>query len=210
MKLDLVEAIDRFGADAFRFFLLREVPFDGDGNFSWERFEERYNADLANAWGNLVSRSVAMIEKYRGGVTPGAAPGAADEADHADVDAYVATLDGSSGYLLHEALRIVMRMVGRANEFVQSSAPWTVSKDPSRSGQLDAILSSLSRQIARQCVLLAPFMPEKAQAAWRQIGGTGNVAAQRIGELRQLDTTGWHVAKGEPLFPKPVAKAENN
>jgi len=210
VKLDLVEAIDRFGADAFRFFLLREVPFDGDGNFSWERFEERYNADLANAWGNLVSRSVAMIEKYRGGVTPGAAPGAADEADHADVDAYVATLDGSSGYLLHEALRIVMRMVGRANEFVQSSAPWTVSKDPSRSGQLDAILSSLSRQIARQCVLLAPFMPEKAQAAWRQIGGTGNVAAQRIGELRQLDTTGWHVAKGEPLFPKPVAKAENN
>ena len=205
VKLDLDEAIDRYGPDAFRYFLLREVPFDGDGNFSWERFEERYNADLANAWGNLVSRSVAMIEKYRDGVTPDGPRAAADDADAADIAAYVAALDGSSGYLLHEALRIVMRMVARANEFVQSSAPWKLAKDLGSSDQLDAILASLSRQIARECVLLAPVMPEKAQAAWRQMGGPGEVRDQLIDGLGRLDTRGWRVTKGEPLFPKPLA-----
>ena len=70
VKLELSEAIERFGADAFRYFLMREVPFDADGNFSWERFEERYNADLANAWGNLASRTISMIEKYCDGVVP--------------------------------------------------------------------------------------------------------------------------------------------
>jgi methionyl-tRNA synthetase len=204
VKLDLDEAIDRFGPDAFRYFLLREVPFDGDGNFSWERFEERYNSDLANAWGNLVSRSVAMIEKYRGGVTPPGPRGDADAADRADIARYVATLDGSEGYLPNDALRTVMRMVARSNEFVQGSAPWTVAKDPAKFAHLDAILASLSRQIARQIVLLAPFVPEKAQAAWQQIGGSGSVSNQRIASLAAIETAGWNVRRGDPLFPKPV------
>ena len=207
VKLDLVEAIDRFGPDAFRYFLLREVPFDGDGNFSWERFEERYNADLANAWGNLVSRSVAMIERYRAGVTPSGPSTPADAADLADVAAYVSQLDGSNGYLLHEALRIVMRMVARSNEFIQASAPWTVAKDPAKLNQLDGILATLSRQIARQSVLLAPFMPAKAQAAWLQLGGVGQLSEQRIADIARLDTSGWRVTRGDPLFPKPVAPA---
>ena len=208
VKLDLNEAIDRFGADAFRYYLLREVPFDADGNFSWERFEERYTAELANAWGNLVSRASAMIEKYREGVTPAGARGAADDADAADIESYVAALDGRNGYLPNEALRILARMVARSNEFVQSSAPWTLAKDPEKSRQLDDTLASLSRQIARQCALYAPFMPTKAQAAWRQIGGTGDVAAQRIPLLDALDTGGWKVDRGEPLFPRPVPARE--
>jgi methionyl-tRNA synthetase len=69
VRLDINEAVDRFGPDAFRYFLLREVPFDADGNFAWERFEERYNADLANAWGNLASRTISMIERYRNGIS---------------------------------------------------------------------------------------------------------------------------------------------
>ncbi|NUQ22188.1 MAG: methionine--tRNA ligase [Gemmatimonadaceae bacterium] len=204
VKLDLDEAIERFGPDAFRYYLLREVPFDADGNFSWERFEERYTAELANAWGNLVSRAAAMIEKYRGGVIPAGPRGDADEADRADVEAYVAALDGRAGYLPHEALRIVGRMVARSNEFVQSSAPWTLAKDADKSSQLDATLASLSRQIARQCVMYAPFMPNKAQNAWRRMGGPGEVSDQRITYLDALDTGGWRVAKGDPLFPRPV------
>ena len=205
VKLDLDEAIDRYGPDAFRYFLLREVPFDGDGNFSWERFEERYNSDLANAWGNLVSRSVAMIDKYRGGVTPAGPVGPADRADDADITDYSAALDGTNGYLLHDALRVVMRMVARSNEFVQASAPWKVAKDQERSRDLDAILASLSRQIARQCTLLAPFMPEKAEDAWKQLGGEGRVADQKLATIAQLDTRDWRVARGNPLFPKPAA-----
>ncbi len=204
VKLDLNEAIDRYGADAFRYFLLREVPFDADGNFSWERFDERYNADLANAWGNLLSRSVAMIEKYRAGATPGGPPSAADLSDHADLNEFTTAVDGTNGYLLHEALRVVMRMVARSNEFVQAAAPWKVAKDPSKSADLDAILASLSRQIARQCIMLAPFMPEKAQEAWRQLGGAGRVADQQISTLANLDTRGWTVSRGTSLFPKPV------
>jgi methionyl-tRNA synthetase len=207
VKLDLEEAIARYGPDAFRYFLLREVPFDNDGNFSWERFEERYNSDLANAWGNLVSRSVAMIEKYRGGVTPAGNHLAPDSTETAEIAAFVAAINGTSGYLLHDALRIVMRLVARSNEYVQSSAPWTVAKDADKSRQLDDILAALSRQIARQCVLLAPFIPGKAQTAWVQLGGPGNVADQRVAKLGELDTSGWHVTKGEPLFPKPVTLA---
>ena len=98
-----------------------------------------------------------------------------------------------------------MRMVARSNEFVQSSAPWTVAKDPAKFAQLDAILASLSRQIARQVALLAPFMPDKAQSAWEQIGGPGRAADQRIPSLGAIDTAGWRVHRGAPLFPKPVA-----
>ena len=203
VRLDLDEAIDRFGADAFRYFLLREVPFDADGNFSWERFEERYNAELANAWGNLVSRTVAMIDRFRAGVTPGAPRGAADRSTDSDVADYVAALDGSRGYLLHEALRVVARMVSRANEYVQSSAPWAVAKDPERASELDAILATLSRQIAAHCVLLHPFMPTKTAAAWGMIGGkAGELDRFVLSSLGSLDTAGWPVTKGEPLFPK--------
>jgi methionyl-tRNA synthetase len=203
VKLDLDEAIDRYGPDAFRYFLLREVPFDADGNFSWERFEDRYTSDLANAWGNLVSRSAAMIEKYRGGVTPSGDRGPHHDADAASIVEYTSFLDGSNGYLLHEALAVVWRMVSRANEYVQSSAPWAVAKDASRSRQLDDILGSLSRQIARQCVLIWPFMPHKAESAWHIMGGIGNLSDAKLDRLADLDTAGWKVTKGEVLFPKP-------
>ncbi len=201
VKLDLDEAIGRYGADAFRYFLLREVPFDGDGNFSWERFDERYNADLANAWGNLASRVLAMVERFRDGVVPHGAMDEADKADALDIAAYHAAMDGSRGFLLHEALQRAMACVARGNEFVQAKAPWALAKAGDQPA-LDAALSSLVRQLARQCVLLAPFMPEKAQALWEQLGAPGGVLEQRFAEIEFLDAAGWRVRKGESLFPK--------
>jgi methionyl-tRNA synthetase len=209
VRLDLDEAIGRFGADAFRYFLLREVPFDADGSFSWERFEERYNSDLANAWGNLASRVIAMVEKYRGGVVPAGAPDEADRNDTADIAAYHTAMDGTRGFLLHEALQRAFACVSRGNEYVQASQPWALAKgtDDESRRKLDSVLASLVRQLARQTVLLAPFMPVKAQALWEQLGAPGNVADQRFADLQKLDVTGWKVRKGEPLFPreKPVA-----
>jgi methionyl-tRNA synthetase len=202
VRLDLNEAIDRFGADAFRYFLLREVPFDGDGSFSWERYEERYNADLANAWGNLASRVISMVERYCSGVVPDGARTESDQQDEADTADYHAVMDGTRGFLLHEALKIVWQGVTRGNEYVDRRAPWKQAKDPSQRGELEITLASLVRQLARQAVLVAPFMPQKAQELWTQLGAPGTVAEQRFDALPKLDVTGWQVRKGEPLFPK--------
>ena len=204
VRLDLDEAIDRHGADAFRYFLLREVPFDGDGTFSWERFDERYNADLANSWGNLASRVIAMVEKYREGIVPAGVPDDADRADAADVAAYHAAMDGGRGFMLHEALQRAMACVSRGNEYVQSSQPWTLAKREGDEGRhaLDHVLASLIRQLARQAVLLAPFVPGKAQALWTQLGAPGTVLEQRFANIATLDATGWKVVKGEGLFPR--------
>lgn len=206
VKLDLGEAIDRYGADAFRYVLLREVPFDGDGNFSWERFEERYTSDLANAFGNLASRAIAMVEKYCDGVVPEAARPEAEAEDDADIAAYHRAMDGAHGYLLHEGLAAVYRLAQRANEYTAATTPWAVAKDPARRAELDVILASLIRRIARQTVLFAPFMPNKVQAVWTQLGAPGRVDEQRFDTLSALEPSGWRVSKGEALFPRPVAE----
>jgi methionyl-tRNA synthetase len=207
VKLDLGEAIDRFGADAFRYVLLREVPFDSDGNFSWERFEERYTSDLANAFGNLASRAIAMVEKYFDGVVPEAPHPDAERDDDADVAAYHAGMNGSRGWLLHEGLAAVSRMTARANEYTAATTPWAVAKDPARAAELAQILSSLIRRIARQTVLLAPFMPTKVDAVWAQLGGPGTVATQRFDALADLEPAGWRVRKGDGVFPRPAPAA---
>ena len=202
VRLELDDAIDRYGVDAFRYFLLREVQFDADGNFSWERFEERYNADLANAWGNLASRIIAMIDRYREGVIPSGYDEATDKADAADLAVYHASLDGTSGYLQHEALKALWRTIARANEFVDRQAPWKLAKDEGQAAELDRTLGSLARQLMRQTVHAAPFMPIAAQELWSRLGAPGNVHDQRFDSLDSIDPAGWKVTKGAPLFPK--------
>ena len=202
VRLDLDEAIDKYGADAFRYFLLREIPFDADGSFAWERFTERYNADLANAWGNLASRAISMVERYFDGVVPAGERTRVDDADAAGLLEYHGAMDGSRGYLLHEALKVVWQSVALGNEYVDRQAPWKLAKDPTLRGDLATTLASLMRQLARQAVCIAPFMPTKAAELWTQLGAPGTVAEQRFAALADLDATGWAVKKGEPLFPK--------
>lgn len=202
VKLDLNEAIDRYGADAFRYFLLREVPFDGDGTFSWERFDERYNSELANAFGNLASRTIAMIDRYNGGAVPTGARTEIDTADEKDLEKYHAAMGGARGYLLHEAIQAVLKTVTRANEFVDQKAPWKLAKDPALKAELDATLASLVRQLARQAFHLFPFMPEKATELWTALGAPGSPADRRFADIASLPIDGWRVTKIEPLFPK--------
>jgi methionyl-tRNA synthetase len=207
VKLDLDEAIDRFGADAFRYYLLREVPFDNDGSFSWERFEQVYTSELANTWGNLASRVIAMVEKYFGGVVPVSARTELDAADLAELDAYHRVMDGTDGYLLHEGLKRALGSAIRGNEYIQTRQPWALAKSPDTREALATTLGTLVRSIARQCVMLFPFMPTKTQALWEQLGAPGRVEDQRFDALAQLDAAEWKVRKGDPLFPKPVAPA---
>jgi methionyl-tRNA synthetase len=211
VRVDLEEAMARFGVDAFRYFLLREVPFDADGSFTWERFEDRYNADLANAFGNLASRVVTMLEKYTDGVVPAGARNAIDRADASALADYVAAMDGSRGYLLHEALRVVWRSVARANEYTQRTQPWSLAKKPDSRAELEQVLASLVRQLARLALLVSPFMPAKSQQLWESLGGPGDVSTQRLSALERLDPAGWRVTKGPALFPReqPSAKASS-
>lgn len=203
VKLELSDALERFGADAFRYYLLRDIPFDGDGSFSWERFEAVYTAELANGLGNLASRTIAMIEKYCDSVVPTGAFGATDRADLQDLADARSAVDGSSGYLLHHALDAIFRTVTRANLAIQESKPWVLAKDPAQRAELERVLAALARQLARQAVYLAPVMPAKAQALWEALGGSGHVQETTFEHAELLDCAGWAVAKGEGLFPRP-------
>jgi methionyl-tRNA synthetase len=145
-----------------------------------------------------------MVERYRGGVVPAGPRTAVDTADAADVAGYHGALDGSRGFLLHEGLQAVWRMVSRGNEYVDRQAPWKQAKDPAQSAALDETLASLVRQLARFAVLLYPYMPERSAQVWRRVVGPGELGAQRVAGLMALDVSGWKVTKGEPLFPKTV------
>ena len=112
-------------------------------------------------------------------------------------------MHGTHGWLLHEGLAAIARMTARANEYTQASAPWLLAKDAARRADLDFCLASLVHRLARQAVLLSPFMPTKAEALWVQLGGPGRAADQRFDMLSVLDVTGWRVAKGDGLFPRP-------
>jgi methionyl-tRNA synthetase len=203
VTLDLQDAVSRYGADPFRYFLMREVPFDSDGNFSWERFEERYNSDLANAWGNLASRTIAMVEKYRGAIVPAAAVNELDAADQVDMAAYAAAMQE---HLPNRALDIVWATVARGNEYVDRRAPWKLAKDPAMHQALDATLAALIRQLVRQAIALSPFMPGRCAELLAQLGAPGDflVSPGLLGDsgVMNFDVTGWRVAKGASLFPK--------
>jgi methionyl-tRNA synthetase len=110
-------------------------------------------------------------------------------------------------HLLHEGLEAVFHNVDRANEYVTVQAPWKLARDPGLAHALDETLATLARKLAIETVLLAPFMPAKAQAVWEQLGGPGAVQDQRLPALEELNPSGWTVTKGAPLFPREAPAA---
>ena len=205
VKADLSAAVDRFGSDALRYFLLREVPFDGDGDFSWERFEERYVADLADAFGNLASRVLAMLDRYRGGTVP--ASGASAPLDHAGETALERYATAMDGLLLHRGAAAAWELVSEANAFVERQAPWALAK-AGDAAALDATLAALARALVRLAVLAGPFTPRAAAQLWSALGLEGDHAtagAWALATRPALEAAATH--RIPPLFPKqdPVA-----
>ncbi|HET6764693.1 MAG TPA: methionine--tRNA ligase, partial [Longimicrobiaceae bacterium] len=198
VSFTLEEAVQRHGAEALRFYLLREIPWDGDGNFGWERFDERYNADLANDLGNLANRVLSMVAKYRDGRV---APAARTELDAACEEAVAQYRTAMDANLLHEGVGAAMRLVAQANASVSVAAPWKLAKDPERAAELDSVLTSLVRSLAVAATLLSPVMPGRMEELWRRLGSTGG-GIPLLDDLLATDVAGWTVEPGDPLFPR--------
>jgi len=203
-RLDLGEAVDRFGPDAFRYFLLREIPWDSDGSFTWDRFTDIYTADLADGLGNLASRSLAMLAKYREGRVP--------DAEGTSLDA--ASLEAIRGYEdamgcndLRGAAEAAWRIVSAANQYIVQTAPWTLAKG-GREEELDLALAALARCLYRLAVLINPLMPGKAAELWECLGAPGAVAEARWEALLSPPVAGLATTKPAGLFPRPEQPAK--
>lgn len=201
--LDLGEAVDRFGPDAFRYFLLREIPWDNDGHFTWDRFTDLYTADLADGLGNLASRSLAMLAKYRGGKVPEAGETALDEAGREAIAAYEAAMECND---LRGAAEAAWRIVTAANQYIVQTAPWVLAKEGKES-ELDLVLASLARCLYRLAILGSPYMPGKSQELWALLGQEGEAADASWQSMLAPPVAGAATTKPAGLFPRPEVPA---
>jgi methionyl-tRNA synthetase len=200
--VSLGEATARHGPDALRYFLLREVGFEADGNFTWERFDERYVADLADGLGNLASRSLAMLEKYRGGIVPDSADATPlDRNGDEAVRRYQAAMDALD---LRGGAEAAWDLVDTANLYIQQSAPWTLAKT-AQDEPLNVVLGALARALYRLAVLVAPFIPDTAHQLWLALGQTESVDGASWDTLTAPPVAGRRTSKPSILFPKPAA-----
>ncbi|MFQ5890236.1 MAG: class I tRNA ligase family protein [Gemmatimonadota bacterium] len=207
LLLELGALVDRHGPDAFRYFLLREAPWDSDRDFPsvqafLDRFDERYNADLANDLGNLLNRSLTMIRKYRGGEVPEGEPTSLDEETERALGAYHERMEA---LLLNRALEAAMSVVREANGFIDASQPWKLAKEPESAARLDGVLGSVARALAAAAAMFAPFMPSKSRELWARLGGEGSVPS--FTELATRRVRRLPADAGPVLFPRVEARA---
>ena len=195
---------ERFGVDALRFFLLRTFPFGSDGNFSNELLINTINTDLANSFGNLVSRTTAMVEKYFAGVLP-------EEREAAPVDdelislikstrdAYAAQMDE---FQLHMGLEEVFKLIYRANKYIDETTPWVLAKDEANKPRLASVMYNLLEALRVALILLRPFIPETCDKAFAQIGASEACCTWDCAAEYGVLPANVAVKKGETLFPR--------
>ena len=200
--VDPVILCDRYGVDAIRYFLLREIPFGNDGMFTNEALISRINSDLANDLGNLLSRTVAMCEKYFGGTV--APTGAATEFDE-DLKAVVSAMPAQVAkdmdeLLIPQALQEIFKAIQRANKYIDETAPWALAKDESKKDQLQQVLYNLCESLRMAAILLNAYLPNTAPKMAAQLGlAEGELSFE---ELSWGKRTSYTVHKGEALFPR--------
>lgn len=195
---------ERYGADAIRYHILREMALGADSSFSNEIMINRINSDLANDLGNLVSRTVAMVEKYFGGVIPTEKESA--DIDNELIDMTLALRDKVDAYMdetqLNNALAEIFKVISRANKYIDETTPWILGKDETKKARLACVLYNLLEAIRVSTTLLSNFMPSTMPKVWAQIGADSDlITYENAGKFNVLPQN-VKVAKGDAIFPR--------
>jgi methionyl-tRNA synthetase len=188
--VDPLDAVDRFGPDPLRLYLIKEIAYGQDGDFSWDRFEERYNVDLANNLGNLVSRVAAMVDRYHKG-TLAPVSGSAEPLQTISREAVAQYRSAMDDYALHTAAAAAYRIVDATNEFIADTEPWALARDAASRPRLNDVLYCASEAVRIAGVLLLPIMPAGAAEILRRMGEQRAAAGLTLDEA-----TTW--ATGQP------------
>ena len=175
--VDPLDAASRFGPDPLRLYLAKEIPYGGDGDFTWERFEEKYNADLANNLGNLVNRVASMTERYQHGAIRAAGGGPLAAIAAENVASYKASMDV---HALHEGAAAAFRLISAANNYIAETQPWVLAKDPANADRLNGVLADTAEAVRIAAVLLSPVMPASATEILRRLGDLAPASERRL------------------------------
>lgn len=210
--VDPIGLIDEFGADAIRYFLLREINLGQDGNFSRDALIGRINSDLANDLGNLLHRTLSMTLKFQGGVVK--APAGESDVDRSlkeDARETVAFFERNMEDMqLSFTIKKVWAFISRANKYIDETAPWALAKDPAKEQELANVLYNLTEALRVISVLISPFMPTTAVRIWQQLGLAQDFASVRTEDIEQWGgvPAGLHVGTPEQLFPRIEVEKE--